>query len=139
VSILSDTVQVQQYEVWLWALGGHAWHVEECGSYRSEDHAERVAGLVNDWLHYGRWPAELTAEMPDENDRISLFALPEVLKSQGIDPTLVTVEAGPSDDPETKYCNDPGATGIWHNPAVRADAGSGRQGPHEVRVRAERR
>jgi hypothetical protein len=137
----SSQVAPDSFEIWLWALGGHAWHVEECGSFGLEDHAERVAGLVNDWLHYGRWPAELTAEMPEENDRISLFALPDVLKSQGIDPTLVSVEAGPSDDLDTKYCSGgPGETATWANPAVRPDAGSVPRGPHEVvRVKAKRR
>jgi hypothetical protein len=136
----SPETSVDCFEIWLWARPDHKIHVGECGSFRSEGDAERVAGYVRMWLQTRVWMAELTAAMPDRDDQLSLFALPEVLRAWGIDPALTVVEPTRPDDEDTRYCGGPDDTVAWANPAVRRDAGSVAKGPHDVvNVRAERR
>jgi hypothetical protein len=140
VLLSSPETSVGSWEIWLWALGGHKVHVRECGSFGSEREAVRVEGLVRLWLHLGVWGAELDAAVPDRDDRLDLFALPDVLAGLGIDPRRTAVEATRADDEDTRYCDGgPNETADWTSGAVRADAGSAPAGPHCVRVKAERR
>jgi hypothetical protein len=106
------------YEIWLSAPCGYREPVRECGKFRSQRDAERMASQLRDWLHLGVRPATLLACVKQKRDRKSLLMMHEYLGDLGVDPATVTVFAVPQ--------------GVEHDnavepPAVRIDRG------HEVR------
>jgi hypothetical protein len=129
MAILSPPVAASTWEIWLFGRPDLRMHVSECGSFRSEGQCVRVAGLVRCWLQLGVFGPELRAVLPDENDRASLSALPDVLLSLGYDPALVMVSATRANDPLTRS-----ASGSW-----REDGAADVPGPHLVAILAERR
>lgn len=92
--IVSPNAARPLYEILLEVPGGALWDVPECGTFTHERDAIHIAGLLRSWLHECKWNDNLTdmAEDPVEAG-LELFALRDILMSQGIDPAAVKVLA----------------------------------------------
>lgn len=81
------------YEIWIFAHPDHTECVAECGVFLDEREAARAATRLRMWLHLGTVSEPLFVNCRVADDRTALLTLPDYLRSRGIDPAHVSVEA----------------------------------------------
>jgi hypothetical protein len=118
--IVSDQDASCQWEIWVFGPNGFRMPVVECGLHGSRETAERQAGRLWDWLHWGRWDDNLGDFAADREEVAQILLLREVLHERAIDPKAVMVSEVPA--------------GVGDHQARprswRADAGQAARGPH---------
>jgi hypothetical protein len=128
----SPKVESGLWEVWVFASPDYRECVRACGLFREEDAAVHAASLLSDYLHLGAWNENLLDNASEAGAAADLRVLPEEIRLAGIDPARTHVTARRYDT----AAHDNAESEVPHG--WRNDRGAA-QGPHLVRVLAERR